>query len=864
MQHCAENWYMIGSAPKRGLSILTITALPGLFWSTPGDAQVSEGEFRFCIDTANQEDWAKAVMTAIEETPPPAQYASTQDIEEGALAILHAMSTATAQSMKKVPVNKTQPRARWWNDQCSQTAKELSTCHNPEDRSAALGRLRSAIRAARRSMGDEICSKATPENSQMDAQPPLPDDQAQLLRDAFFPAVAPPADSSSPLGIPLHTTRPHHRITETEIAQALNSLSNTSAPGAFGTNYRLLKWFYEAHPVLIANIYNACLDLGFHPKCLRNALVVAIPKPRKADMSAPKSYRPISLLETLSKCLEKIIASRIIFEVGKHKLLPYTQFGGRDNSSCIDAGLSLSHDIHVAWSQGKFASLLTLDISGYFNNVNHSRLNFTLRRLGFSDCICNWLASYFSDRTAQFRINNHVSSHFPISNVGIPQGSPLSPVLSSLYSLPVLVSTLNSPSLSVRVYIDDFTILATSASRARNIQLLEDAAEDTSSWESHTVFATSNTIRWLGFFLDRRLDFKDHVKKCAIKGLSVIAGLKLLANSVRGLSVAHARRLFKACVLPILTYGSAIWFTGTRQNSLIEPLVKAQNAGLRWLLGAFRTAPVSALEHLASIPPIHIALARISRNASARISTLPPGSEVCQRLPRGWDTHNPNLPHYPRPKPSARTSPIVHLADLSHPNCETVTPYLTAPWEHPHPWGPRLKVYIPPRTSSRSARKELAKKLRRQIAALATDGSIVGFTDGSKRVSNGCWKVGLGFTIHHQGIEIDYNCANLGPRFEVFDAEMLALALALKKATSHARRLEAHSIVLFADNQAAVSSITLLTKHPGQYASIAFREAADKFLEESPLNHIKVCWVPGHDGVEGNERADRLANEGGR
>ncbi|KAJ1300689.1 hypothetical protein OPQ81_002336 [Rhizoctonia solani] len=456
-------------------------------------------------------------------------------------------------------------------------------------------------------------------------------------------------------------------------------------------------------------------------------------------------------------------------------------------------------------------------------------------------------------------------------------------------------------SLHFRVYIDDFTILATSASRARNIQLLEDAAEDASSClqalgldfeldkcelihfakhgqslqenpplkltrpsgESHTVFATSNTIRWLGFFLDRRLDFKYHVKKCAIKGLSVIAGLKLLANSVRGLSVAHARRLFKACVLPILTYGSAIWFTGTRQNSLIEPLVKAQNAGLRWLLGAFRTAPVSALEHLASIPPIHIALARISRNASARISTLPPGSEVCQRLPRGWDTHNPNLPHYPRPKPSARTSPIVHLADLSHPNCETVTPYLTAPWEHPHPWGPRLKVYIPPRTSSRSARKELAKKLRRQIAALATDGSIIGFTDGSKRVSNGCRKVGLGFTIHHQGVEIDYNCANLGPRFEVFDAEMLALALALKKATSHARRLEAHSIVLFADNQAAVSSITLLTKHPGQYASIAFREAADKFLEESPLNHIKVCWVPGHDGVEGNERADRLANEGG-
>ncbi|KAF8760889.1 Reverse transcriptase (RNA-dependent DNA polymerase) [Rhizoctonia solani] len=358
-------------------------------------------------------------------------------------------------------------------------------------------------------------------------------------------------------------------------------------------------------------------------------------------MSAPKSYRPISLLETLSKCLEKIIAARILFKVGKHNLLPYTQFGGRDNLSCVNAGLSLSHDIHAAWAQGKFASLLTLDISGYFNNVNHARLSFTLRRLGFSDCMCNWLTSYFSDRTAQFRINDHVTNLFPISNVGIPQGSPLSPVLSSLYSIPVLLLVLDSPSLSVRAYVDDFTILATSNSHARNIHLLEEAAEEASlclqalgldfelekcklihfaksgqslkdnppiniprpTGVAHRVFATTTTIRWLGFFLDRRLDFKDHVKKCAIKGLSVISGLKLLANIVHGLSVAHARILFKACVLPILTYGSAIWYRGTRQNGLIKPLVKAQNVGLQWLLGAFQTSPLAPLNTLPQSHP---------------------------------------------------------------------------------------------------------------------------------------------------------------------------------------------------------------------------------------------------------------------
>ncbi|KAH7333616.1 hypothetical protein B0J17DRAFT_533538, partial [Rhizoctonia solani] len=60
---------------------------------------------------------------------------------------------------------------------------------------------------------------------------------------------------------------------------------------------------------------------GFHPKCLCNALVVVIPKPQKSDMTTPKAYYPISLLETLSKFLEKVITASITFEIGRHNLL---------------------------------------------------------------------------------------------------------------------------------------------------------------------------------------------------------------------------------------------------------------------------------------------------------------------------------------------------------------------------------------------------------------------------------------------------------------------------------------------------------------------------------------------------------------
>ena len=62
----------------------------------------------------------------------------------------------------------------------------------------------------------------------------------------------------------------------------------------------------------------------------------------------PRSYRPISLLECLGKLLEKLMAARITYEVGRFNLVPTNQFGGRDKSSVIDASLSLTHDIQAA------------------------------------------------------------------------------------------------------------------------------------------------------------------------------------------------------------------------------------------------------------------------------------------------------------------------------------------------------------------------------------------------------------------------------------------------------------------------------------------------------------------------------------
>ena len=189
-------------------------------------------------------------------------------------------------------------------------------------------------------------------------------------------------------------------------------------------------------------------------------------------MLLPKNYHPITLLETLSKLLEKVITERLIFDAGAFNLIPHSQFGGRDITSCTDAGLCMIHDIRTQWSLNHAVSLLTLDVSGYFNNVDHNRLIYTLDHLGYPNYICAWLKSYLTHRTAQFRIDGTICPQIQLPSVGIPQGSPLSPILSSLYSIPLLLASIN-PQAHSFAYIDDFTILSYSHSHLENITIIK-------------------------------------------------------------------------------------------------------------------------------------------------------------------------------------------------------------------------------------------------------------------------------------------------------------------------------------------------------------------------------------------------------
>jgi hypothetical protein len=112
-------------------------------------------------------------------------------------------------------------------------------------------------------------------------------------------------------------TYPQHlqdqgRITTDETKAAILRLKPLTAPGITGIPHLVIQKSVDVTLQTITDLFQACATLGYHPLELKKARTVALKKPgRDRDYTKVGAYRPIALLESLGKALERIMASRL-------------------------------------------------------------------------------------------------------------------------------------------------------------------------------------------------------------------------------------------------------------------------------------------------------------------------------------------------------------------------------------------------------------------------------------------------------------------------------------------------------------------------------------------------------------------------
>jgi len=93
-----------------------------------------------------------------------------------------------------------------------------------------------------------------------------------------------------------------------------------------------------------------------------------LPKPGKNPI-AVTSYRPISLLPTISKVLEKLIRKRINGESNQQDWISNHQFGFSQVHSTIQQCHRVAHTISKALENRQFCTANFLDVSQAFDKV---------------------------------------------------------------------------------------------------------------------------------------------------------------------------------------------------------------------------------------------------------------------------------------------------------------------------------------------------------------------------------------------------------------------------------------------------------------------------------------------------------------
>lgn len=177
-----------------------------------------------------------------------------------------------------------------------------------------------------------------------------------------------------------------------EIEQIILGLSLDSAVGWDGISTTLVREGRHIIVPILCHVFNLCLESGVFPSVFKKALVHPIYK--SGDRYSVNNYRPIAVLTTFSKILEKILSKRLLNYLNSQDIIARNQYGFRSGKSTEDAVLELTNTVANNVKNKVKTIAIFLDLSKAFDTISVPLLLIKLNKIGIRGLTFEIFKSY--------------------------------------------------------------------------------------------------------------------------------------------------------------------------------------------------------------------------------------------------------------------------------------------------------------------------------------------------------------------------------------------------------------------------------------------------------------------------------------
>ena len=330
-----------------------------------------------------------------------------------------------------------------------------------------------------------------------------------------------------------------------EIRNAVENVNNKKAPGEDGITGEIFKQAFETLPKYITAMYNGCLRKGVFTKRWKCAKLIPVVKPGK-DSDEVTKFRPIGLLNTEGKIMEKTLITRINYWAYSTNFINNNQYGFTPQRSTIDAAMPVKNIVDESLKAGEVIIPITLDIQTAFDAAWWPNILKSLQDCGCRKNLYYLIKGYLNQRSAILSTNN-IKMERDISR-GCSQVSCCGPGLWNIQHNSLL--NLNFAKQTKVIAFADYLILANlgktvvEAENFTNTELSKittwaknhknefnygkstamlvsrrkrNERKEINVFMNYKLLKQVNKIKYLGIIMDNKFKFREHITYAAEK-----------------------------------------------------------------------------------------------------------------------------------------------------------------------------------------------------------------------------------------------------------------------------------------------------------------------------------------------------------